>query len=308
MARINQRAAFVVITAVALLAAACGGGAGQAPATAPPYFPVTVERADGQELTFDGPPQRIVSLSPGYTEILFEIGAGDQVVAVDTESDFPQETEEKTKFDAISPDLEAVDELKPDLVLVMAGSDDVVQSLDRRGLQVLWLELPDSFASILDQIDLLGEVTGHREQSDPLVDAMDDRALTVFDKVGAAEGPRVYHELDNELMTASSSGTFIGELYVILNATSIADDPERPFPQLTLDAIVEADPEVIIVAHTGTSPESVKGRPGWQDISAVKNDRVYAVDPDIVNRPGPRLVDGLEALARFLHPDIFPEP
>ena len=109
-------------------------------------------------------------------------------------------------------------------------------------------------------------------------------------------------------MTTASSSTFIGELYLILNGISIADDPEEPYPQLALDAIVQADPEVIIVAHAGASPESVKARPGWHNISAVKNDRVYAVDPDTVNRPGPRLVDGLETLAKLLHPDLFPEP
>ncbi len=305
MERINRRIAFIAIPAAALLAAACGGG--QPPDTGQPGFPISVERADGRELTFDKPPERIVSLSPGHTEILFAIGAGDEIVAVDTQSDFPPETETKMKFEAMSPDVDALDELQPDLIVLMAGPDAVVEALDQRGLQLLWLERPDSFVSLFDQIDLLGEITGRVEQSDSLVDAMDERALEFFDEVGATPGPRVYHELDNDLTTASFD-TLIGELYIILNATPIANDPERPFPQLTLDAIIEADPEVIIVAHSGASPESIKARPGWQDISAVKDDRVYAVDPDIVNRPGPRLVDGLETLARLLHPDLFGEP
>ena len=298
--------ALVVLPALALLAASCGGG-GPSPEEVPPYIPVTVERADGKELTFDAPPARIVSLSPGHTEVLFAIGAGDRVVAVDTQSDFPPETEAKTKFDAVSPDVGAIDGLQPDLVVVMAGPEEVVKSLDQRGLQVLWLAVPDSVSGLLDQIDMLGEITGRVEESDSLGDTIDSRLISVFDRVGATPGPRVYHELDNELTTASSS-TFIGELYVILNATTIAGDPQQPFPQLTLDAIVDADPEVIIVAHAGASPESVKARPGWQNISAVKNDRVYVVDPDIVNRPGPRLVDGLETLAKLLHPNLFPEP
>jgi iron complex transport system substrate-binding protein len=229
------------------------------------------------------------------------------VIAVDTESDFPQETESKTKFDAMSPDEEALEELRPDVVVVMGGPEEVVQSLDQRGLPVLWLELTDSFITLFDQIDVLGEMTGNIERSDALVDMMDGRVIEFLDLVGAIQGPRIYHELDDDLTTASFE-TLIGELYLILNAISIADDPEQPFPQLTLDAIIEADPEVIIVAHSDASPESVEARPGWQDISAVKNDRVYAVDPDIVDRPGPRLVDGLETLARLLHPDLFPQP
>ena len=307
---IGQTLAFVVILAVALLASSCGSG--PAPdtdtVTVAGGFPVAVERADGRELTFDAPPERIISLSPGHTEILFAIGAGDQVIAVDTRSDFPPETETRTKFDALGPDVDAIDGLQPDLVVLMAGPDEVVQALDRRGLRVLWLELPESLFSLFEQIDLLGEITGRVEQAESLVDVIDRRALEFLDRVGDAEGPRVYHELDNDLTTASSSDSFIGELYLILNAISIANDPREPYPRLTLDAIVEADPEVIILAHSGTSPEAVKARPGWQGISAVKNDRVYAVDPDIVNRPGPRLVDGLETLAKLLHPDLFPEP
>ena len=302
-----ERAGLVAVPLAALLAASCGGGGGPL-ATIPPGFPLTVERADGEELTFAKPPERIVSLSPGHTEILYAIGAGDQVTAVDTQSDFPEETSEKTKFDAMSPDVEALEGLDPDLVVVMAGPEAVVQSLDEQGLPVLWLEVPDSESALLDQVDLLGEITAHIEESDSLVDSIDSRFISVFDTVGATAGPRVYHELDDELTTASSSTTFIGELYLILNGTSIAYDPEEPYPKLTLDAIVEADPEVIIVAHSDSSPESVKARPGWQNISAVKNDRVYAVDPDTVNRPGPRLVDGLETLAKLLHPDLFPEP
>ena len=295
MERTEQRIAFIAIPAMALLAASCGGG--QAPDA------VTL----GGELTFDTPPERIVSLSPGHTEILFEIGAGDQVIAVDNQSDFPPETETKTKLDATSPDDAVLEELQPDLVVVMAGPEEVVQALDQQGFQVLWLELPDSIGSLFDQIDLLGEITGRVEQSDRLVDEMDRRILAVFDEVGATSGPRVYHELDDGLTTASFD-TLIGELYLILNSTPIANDPEQPFPQLTLDAIIEADAEAIVVAHSGVTPESVKARPGWQDIPAVKNDRVYAVDPDIVNRPGPRLVDGLETLARLFHPNLFPEP
>ncbi len=312
MARITGRVALVAIPAVALLAASCGGGQppDQATDIVPLGFPITVERADGRVITFDRPPQRIVSLSPGHTEVLFAIGAGDQVVAVDTESDFPSQTEGKTKFDATSPDIDALDRLEPDLVVIMGGPEEVVRSLDQLGLQVLWLETPDSFGSILDQIDVLGEITGRIEQSDLLVDEMDGRALALFAEVGATAGPRIYHEIDDQLVTASSD-TFTGELYLILNATNITDivdETLQPYPQLTLGAIVEADPEVIIIAYSGASPESIKTRPGWQGVSAVRDDRIYAVDPDIVNRPGPRLVEGLETLANLLHPDLFPEP
>ena len=305
LARMGERAAFVAIQAVVALAVSCGGG--QGPEGIPLGFPVTVERADGGTLTFGVPPQRIVSLSPGHTEILFAIGVGDQIIAVDSGSDFPNETEGKTKIDLTTPDEETLTGLAPDLVIIMDGPVDAVRSLDQLGLPVLWLERPDSLSAVFDQIDVLGEVTGRIDQSDLLIDEMDGRFLAVLEEVGATVGPSVYHELDDDLRTVSPD-TFTAEMYLILNATTVTDDAQQPSSQLTIGEIVEADPEVIIVAHGGASPESIEARPGWQGISAVRENRVYAIDPGIVNRPGPRLADGLETLANLLHPDLFPEP
>lgn len=298
---LHERLGLVVAAVGALLAISCGG-AGEVAIVG---FPVTIERSDGRQLTFERPPSRIVSLSPGHTETLYAIGAGEQVIAVDRESDFPAQAAAKATLDGEDPDLEEIAGLEPDLVVLMGGPQELVRSLDQQGLPVLSLAVPDSLSAVYDQIDLLGQVTGRIDGSDSLVDSMEDRIQEVFDKVGPAPGPRVYHELDDSLTTVSSS-TFLGELYLTLNATSIADEPGEPFPQLTLEAIVEADPEVIILAHAGASPDSVKARPGWAGISAVKNDRVYALDPAILNRPGPRLIEGLEELARLLHPDLFP--
>lgn len=304
MAGKGRRLGLVAIAAAVLAVSCVGEGTEDEGLVG---FPITVERADGQELTLEAPPQRIVSLSPGHTEVLFAIGAGDQVIAVDAESDYPAETEMLTKLDAARPDVEALAELQPDLVVVMAGPEGVVESLDQRGLPVLLLDLPRSVSELFDQIDELGAITGHPERSDALVDTMDSGVLAIMEKLGARPGPRVYHELDNDLTTASSS-TFIDEVYLILNAISITDEDQEPYPKLTLDEIVEADPAVIIVAHSGASAESVKARPGWDRISAVKNGQVFAVDPEIINRPGPRLMEGLETLAGLLYPDLFPAP
>ena len=301
----TSQLAFVAIQAVVVLAVSCGGG--QGPEVIPPGFPVTVERADGGKLTFDRPPQRIVSLSPGHTEILFTIGVGDRIIAVDSGSDFPSETEGKTKIDLTPLDEETLTGLAPDLVIIMDGPVDAVRSLDELGLPVLWLERPDSLSAVFNQIDVLGEVTDRVDQSDLLIDEMDGRFLAVLVEVGATVGPRVYHELDDDLRTVSPD-TFTGEMYLILNATIVTDDAQQSSSQLTIGEIVEADPEVIIVAHRGASPESIKARPGWQGISAVREDRIYAIDPGVVNRPGPRLADGLETLANLLYPDLFPVP
>jgi iron complex transport system substrate-binding protein len=281
--------------ALLLLAAACGGGSNDVPRSASP----------GNAEESSGLPHRIVSLSPGLTEILFAIGAGDQVIGVDTESGFPEEAAGRTKIDAANPDLDALTKLKPDLVVTMAAPSGAEQILENAGFPVLALNIPASFNELFSQIDQLAAATGHVDKSDALVEQLDARVLAVLQKVGPSPGPRVYHELSTDMTTASSV-TFPGELYLILNAVSIGSDSPQPYPQLTTAQILQADPEVIILAYAGASPQSVKSRPGWAGVSAVRDGRVFAVDPAIVGRPGPRLVDGLETLARLLYPSVFP--
>jgi iron complex transport system substrate-binding protein len=120
------------------------------------------------------------------------------------------------------------------------------------------------------------------------------------------QGPRLFHEVDNQLYTVAPN-SFVGSLYTILKAQNIAAGAAEAFPQLSQEAIIEADPEVIILADVaaGESAETVKARPGWGSISAVSNNRIYVVDPDIMSRPGPRLVDALETLAKLLYPERF---
>jgi len=133
------------------------------------------------------------------------------------------------------------------------------------------------------------------------IDAITDRLVDVV------EGPRVYHELDNTFFTVAPD-SFVGDFYNLLEAQNIAEGATTAYPQLTQEEVLARDPEVIILADgdAGESPETVKARPGWGAISAVKNDRVYVVDPDIISRPSPRVVEGLEELARFLYPEKFP--
>ena len=122
-----------------------------------------------------------------------------------------------------------------------------------------------------------------------------------------AEAPTVFHEIDTKYFSAGS-GTFIGDLYGMLGAANIADATGQAYPQMSAEAIIQADPDVIVLADedAGESPETVKARPGWGSVSAVKNDRIYVIDPDIVSRPGPRLVEALRTLAGYLYPELFP--
>jgi iron complex transport system substrate-binding protein len=291
---------------------ACGGeeqpAAGPGPGTPVLDFPITVHRSDGRELTIPKAPQRIASLSPAATEVLYAVGAGPQIVATDLQSDYPAEAENTTKLDAFQPNPEAIADVEADLIIVAHNQDGIVEVLDRLGEKVLFLEMPDTIDGVTAQVWLLAGVSGHAEEGRRLVQEMKGRMMAVIDKVAdVEEGPRVYHELDNTFFTVAPN-SFVGDFYNLLKAHNIAEGAPTAYPQLSQEEILDRDPEVIVLADAdaGESPQTVKARPGWGVISAVKNDRIHVIDPDIVSRPGPRVADGLEQLARFLYPERFP--
>lgn len=275
-------------------------------------FPVTLERSDGKELTIESPPQRMVVLSPGHVESLFAIGAGGQVVAVDQNSDFPPEAAAvENRLSGFEPSVEAIAGLEPDLVIVTFDPNGFVAALDNLGIPVFYDDMTSEITSIegvLESIEELGRATGHLDQAQELVADLRERIDAVVEKVEEVEmGPRIYHELDETFFTESPD-SFGGDLYKKLKAQNIIRADEGPPFQLTQEAILQRNPQVIILADAefGQTPEVVAARPGWNVIDAVANNRVYAVDPDIVSRPGPRIVDALEALARLLYPELFP--
>jgi iron complex transport system substrate-binding protein len=296
-----------------VLAAACGddGDKGTSTptvaATAATQYPLTLTDGKSRSVTLEDAPQRIASLSPAATEVLFAIGAGDQVAAVDKFSDYPPEAKTRQQLDAFEPSVEAIAGAQPDLVFVFYDPGNLVDGLARAGLTVFFLETPTSVEGVLEQIRLLGQATGHPQEADELVATMQQAIGDIQEQVADVEqGPRLFHEVDNQLYTVAPA-SFVGSLYTILKAQNIAAGTDQAFPQLSQEAIIEADPEVIILgdAAGGETAETVKARPGWGSISAVKNSRIYVIDPDIVSRPGPRLVDALGTLAQALYPERF---
>ncbi len=302
---------------VAVAAWACGNGEEAAPqpqttptatASAEASFPVTVTQSDGETLTIESPPQRIVSLSAHATDILCAIGAGDQLVAVERYANCPEGSDAKPALDAYQPSVEAIAGYDPDLVYIFSDINGVVGALRNLGIPVLYLELPESVEGVLEQIGLFGRITGHTQEAEALVAEMRRRLDAIEEKLADVDqGPRIFHELDPTYFTAAPQ-SFIGDMYRILKAQNIAEGATEPYPQLSAEVIVERDPEVIVLADepAGVTAEAVKGRPGWSEISAVKNGRICVVDPSLVSQPGPDVVDAIETLATCLYPDRFP--
>lgn len=300
-----------LLIAAALALAACGDNDGETPATTPTppsAFPLSIEQSDGQQLTLEQPPQRIVSLSAHATEILCAIGAGDQLAAVERYANCPLGSKEKPELDAYKPNLEAIAGYRPDLVYVFSDTDGIVEALRRAAIPVLYLELPSSLEGVLEQIELFGRLSGHENEAQELVQSMRERMDAVREKVAdVGQGPRIFHELDPTYFTVAPH-SFVGDFYNLLKAKNIAEGAIDEYPQLSAEVIIQRDPEVIILADepAGVTVASVRERPGWDTITAVKNNRICVIDTDIVSRPGPRIVDGLEALAECLYPERFP--
>ena len=196
--------------------------------------------------------------------------------------------------------------MEPDLVLADTIHKEVVPELERQGLTVAVL-LPGSVEEVLRYIETLGEITGQTKEAEALVADMQERIDAVEQRVKAAsEKPRVFYELDETLFTVGP-GSFVDDVIARAGGANIAADAGTPWPQLTLEALVAKDPQVILLpdAAAGQTPEVVKARPGWGNLTAVKEGRLIAVDADRCSRPGPRVVEGLEELARAIHPELY---
>ena len=197
---------------------------------------------------------------------------------------------------------------QPDLVYVASDQDGIVEALRRVGTPVLYLKLPSSLNEVIQQIELFGRISDHDAEAQRLAASIQARIAAVTSRVqDVASGPRVYHELDPTYFSAGPT-SFVGDFYTILKGTNIAAGAQGDYPQLSAEVIVERDPEVIVLGDDpgGITADSVAARPGWSGITAVRNKRVCVIEPTLVSVPGPRVVDGLDALAKCLYPDRFP--
>ena len=307
----NRRAVRVaVVVLVALSAQGCGGG-GDSPAAEPAAapseaggdFPVTLASATGK-VTLEERPERIVSLSPTATEMLFAIEAGDQVIAADDNSNFPADAP-TTELSGFEPNVEAIADHDPDLVVV-SSTGQVVKALTTLGIPVLVQPAAADLNDSYEQISQLGIATGHETEAEGLVDSMRTEIEEIVSSVPEFDNePTYYHELDDAFFTVTSD-TFIGQIYSLLGLRNIADraqGAESGYPQLSVEYIVDADPDLIFLADTkccDQSQETVAKRAGWDHISAVENEAVVELDDDVASRWGPRVVDFLRTVAAEL--------
>jgi len=269
---------------------------------------------EGRTIVLAGPAQRIVSLAPSNTEILYAIGAGDQVVGRDEFSDYPAEAKDLPSVGGSMGeyDFEAIAALEPDLVLATAiNTPKQVKALEELGITVYMLPNPDDLDGLYANLTTVGQLTGHEAETQVLVDSLKARVQVVLEKVAISSYlPAVFYELDGtdpaKPWTAGPD-TFMSKWISLAGGRNVGDEMDSSWAQISQEALIVANPEIILLgdAAYGMTPEQVAARPGWDAIAAVESGKILVFDDNLISRPGPRLVDALETLARLLHPELF---
>jgi iron complex transport system substrate-binding protein len=319
---------FITSFILALVLTACGTPATQATLPAPevntaqatstPYpqttYPLTITDGLQRTITIDTPAQRVVSLAPSNTEILFAIGAGSQLVGRDPLSDFPAEAEAVADIGDtfIQLNTELIISLQPDLVLAAEITPpEQVAQLEQLGVVVFWLANPRDFEGLYTNLITVGQLTGHDLEAATFADSLRSRVADVQTTVASvSDKPVVFYEVDgltdpNAPYTAGT-GTFID---LIINAAGgqNAAGALEGYKQMSIEELLVQNPDFILLGDAlyGATPESVAQRAGWDALAAVQANQVLPFDDNLMSRPGPRMIDAVEQLARLIHPDLF---
>ncbi len=290
--------AVVAIVAIPILAGGCGSDKESTPTTTPTTNSKCSE--PGEHLG-TGNDKKVISLSPTATEMVYAIGGLDQMIAVDNMSNFPQAAGgSDSKLSGLEPNVEAIAGMDPDVVLISYDPGNLKSQLSKLGIEVWEGLAATTVEDSYDQIEQLGELTGHQDGATAVVDCMKKKLDSIVSSSKDLPQRDYYFELDNMYFSVTSN-TFMGDLLSKLNLKSIADGVEagNDWPQLNVEKIVTADPDFIFLADTkccAQNAAAVAGRPGWAAMSAVTNSNIVELDDDVASRWGPRVVELLQSV------------
>ena len=303
MLKMKQIAIFIVVLSV-LFSAATG--------CQPGFQPGTYTDDMGREVNIEETPQRIVSHVPPITEILFALDLDERIVGVSDFCDYPEEARAKPSVgNYFNPSIESIVALNPDLVLT-DGHSDSIQQLDNLGINYLVID-PKDIDDIFEDIELLGNVIGIADRAGKLIDDMKADISSITGRVKDARRVKVFYVIDatdlNNPWTAGP-GSFVDSLISLAGGENIASGAVGAWTQFSIEQIISSDPEIIILpAAHGTAFVStglLEEHPAWRETTAVRQDGIHIIDGDLVDGYGPRIVQGLEEMARIIHPELFP--
>lgn len=324
-----SRLMLVLIMALALLVAGCGAqDEGQSTDTngevstdnneevpseseSESHFPVTIIDGAGQEIIIESEPEAIISVLPSNTEMAFALGLGEKIIGVSAWCNFPAEVADIDVVGDMNMDAELILAKLPDILLLSpyqyTNQSESIEQFQAAGIKTIVIPDASSFEDVYSSMHLIGEATGTESEAESIITEMKARLDGIKEKAKAvSEQKKVWVEVDPDLFT-TGKGTFMHEMLESIQAINAAEDQEG-WSQLTEESVVELNPDVIITTYgyyIENPKEGILNRAGWAEVSAVKNEQVYDVDNDTVTRPGPRLIDGVETLAKLIYPEIF---
>ena len=306
-------AALLLIAAFAVAVAAlsaCGSGSGSAASSSPSAAsgagPITVTDDSGTQVTLGQPATRIVSLAPANTEIAYAVGAGDKMVAGTSYDDYPEEAKALPKIgDFANPNVEKIASYSPDLVLAAGGIQNSLRTkLENLGMTVYVVD-PTTYDGAIATIENVGKLAGAESGATAVADEMTAAEKEVQAKVSGLTPASTFLEIYGKPLMTAGTGTFISDMIGIAGGDNIGAQAGKGFPNFSTEVLVKDDPQVYIADSGSMSkPGDIKARAGFADLTAVKDGHVYVIEDNLIARPGPRLAQGLVALAGMIHPEV----
>jgi iron complex transport system substrate-binding protein len=270
-------------------------------------YPLNFKDSYNRAIKIDKEPQRIISAAPNITEIVYALGKGDKLIGRTDFCNFPEEAKKVQSIGGIQDaSIEKIVELKPDIVIASSIiTKDIVQKLEALNIKVVVISKDDSLEGTYDVINQVGMVLNANAKATEVVSNMKKRIDTITQKVKGKNTPSVYYALSygKEGDFTAGRNTFIGKLIVMAGGRNAADDADGW--AYSLERLIEKNPDILICSNTNNTKSGIKNASGYKDLTAAKNDKIYEINMDILNRQGPRLADGLESLAKIIHPEAF---
>lgn len=298
--------ALVPLLALALLAG-CSSGSGTATSGV-----ITLTDDAGNTVTLDGPADRVVSLAPANTEIIYALGGGDKLVGVTTYCDYPPAAKKKVKIgDFQTPNVERIASVGAQVVFATGGiQENITDSLEKLDIKVFVVD-PRTIDRMFTDMESMGKIMGLEGEAKEQVEKLRERVAAVKEKVkaeGLAKKPTVFFEVFNQPLMTAGKGTLIDSMIKTTGGTNVGASAGTDFPQYSDEQLITDNPDIFIaVKGSQSNPEDIAKRPGYSQMKAVKDGRVFVVEDNLFVRPGPRLVQGLEQLARMVQPEAFEE-
>jgi iron complex transport system substrate-binding protein len=262
----------------------------------------------GREVNLPFPPKRVVSLAPNITEILFSLGLDEEIVGVSIHCNFPEKAKSRVQVGSyISLDFEKITSLKPDLVIATGAGNtrDMVDRLEKLGFKTYTI-FPKNFDEILQSIGHIGQVVNRDTKAKTIIEEMRKRKQKVVELTQGLSRPKVFIQIGDAPMVTVGKGSFADDLIRIAGGENIAGKEKEVYPRFGMEEILKRSPEVIVISSMnpkGDYQKILHEWTRWKTLPAVKNGRIHLIDSDLLDRPSPRIIDGLEEIARVLHPE-----